>query len=48
MDESPENQLERLLPLAAEEPAHRPEFHRLLLQSTVYVLEPAARRAKWA
>ena len=38
MDQSLENRLERLLPLAAEEPAHRPEFYRLLLQSTVYVL----------
>jgi hypothetical protein len=38
MDESPENRLERLLPLAAQEPAHRPEFYRLLLESTVYVL----------
>jgi SseB protein C-terminal domain/SseB protein N-terminal domain len=32
-----ENALELALMLAATEPAHRPEFYRLLLESTVYV-----------
>src|SRR3989442_7817161 len=33
-----ENALELALMLAASEPAHRPEFFRLLLESTVFVL----------
>nr|WP_315447182.1 enhanced serine sensitivity protein SseB [uncultured Pseudomonas sp.] len=33
-----ENSLEQSLRLAADEPAHRPEFFRILLNSTVYVL----------
>ncbi len=33
-----ENELERLLRLAASEPAHRPAFFRELLDSTVYIL----------
>ena len=33
-----ENELEAALRLAANEPAHRPEFYRKLLESTVYVL----------
>jgi len=36
--DEPENQLERLLRLAAKEPAHRPEFYRVLLDSPVFVL----------
>src|SRR5215475_6249777 len=36
-----ENSLERILRLAADEPAHRPEFFRMLLNSTVYVLGSA-------
>jgi hypothetical protein len=36
-----ENELERLLKMAADEPAHRPEFLRLLLESSVYVLGTA-------
>lgn len=35
---SGENELERLLRLAASEPAHRPAFFRELLDSTVYIL----------
>lgn len=37
----PENALERILTLAANEPAHRPEFFKMLLVSTVYVLGDA-------
>ncbi len=36
-----EDPLERALRLAASEPAHRPEFYRLLLESTVLVLGSA-------
>jgi len=38
MNHSPENRLEALLALAADEPAHRPEFYRVLLESEVYVI----------
>ncbi|MDA8621999.1 enhanced serine sensitivity protein SseB C-terminal domain-containing protein [Psychrosphaera sp.] len=38
MDINVENKLEELLRLAADEPAHRPEFCSVLLQSTVFVL----------
>ena len=39
--EEPENRLESLLRLAATEPAHRPEFYKLLLQSPLFVLGEA-------
>jgi hypothetical protein len=38
MNHTPENRLEALLALAADEPAHRPEFYRILLESEVYVI----------
>src|SRR5262245_3834646 len=38
MEVRQENPLERILRLAADEPAHRPEFFQVLLNSTVYVL----------
>jgi hypothetical protein len=38
MDHSTENRLEALMALASEEPAHRPEFFRVLLESKVYVI----------
>ncbi len=38
MIEEQENPVEVALRLAADEPAHRPEFYRLLLESSVYVL----------
>ncbi len=38
MNNPTENRLEALLALAAEEPAHRPEFYRVLLESEVYVI----------
>jgi hypothetical protein len=38
MNHSAENRLESLLALAADEPAHRPEFYRVLLESEVYVI----------
>lgn len=38
MEIEEENKLERILRLAADEPAHRPEFSSVLLGSTVYVL----------
>ncbi|AWB58280.1 enhanced serine sensitivity protein SseB [Colwellia sp. Arc7-D] len=38
MDIDGENKLEALLRLAADEPAHRPEFCSVLLQSTIFVL----------
>jgi hypothetical protein len=38
MEVQQENELERALRLAADEPAHRPEFYRTLLKSKVYVL----------
>jgi hypothetical protein len=41
MEVRQENPLERILRLAADEPAHRPEFLRVLLNSTVYVLGSA-------
>ncbi|MEX6504058.1 enhanced serine sensitivity protein SseB [Pseudomonas zhanjiangensis] len=41
MDVQQENTLEKSLRLAANEPAHRPEFFRTLLNSTVYVLGTA-------
>ena len=41
MEVRPENPLERILRLAADEPAHRPEFFQVLLNSTVYVLGSA-------
>lgn len=37
----PENKLEKLLTLALEAPAHRPEFYHVLLESTVYVISQA-------
>lgn len=36
-----ENELEKILQLAADEPAHRPEFYRVLLDSTIYILGSA-------
>lgn len=36
--DEPENKLETLLRLAATEPAHRPEFYQLLLESPLWVL----------
>lgn len=41
MNNQQENALEQSLRLAADEPAHRPEFFRILLDSTVYVLGTA-------
>lgn len=38
MEIEEENTLERILRLAADEPAHRPEFSTVLLKSTVYIL----------
>lgn len=38
MIHSPKNRLEVLLALAVDEPAHRPEFYRVLLESDVYVI----------
>lgn len=38
METEEENKLERILRLAADEPAHRPEFSSVLLESTVYVI----------
>jgi hypothetical protein len=38
MHNSTENQIEALLALASDEPAHRPEFFRVLLESKVYVI----------
>jgi hypothetical protein len=41
MDAQHENPLEQSLRLAADEPAHRPDFFKTLLNSTVYVLGTA-------
>ncbi len=41
-----ENILERALRLAASEPAHRPEFYSLLLESTVLVLGSSDQRSE--
>ncbi|NDL65738.1 enhanced serine sensitivity protein SseB [Acerihabitans arboris] len=41
MNPSLDNALEQALKLAADEPAHRPAFFNLLLESTVYVLGDA-------
>lgn len=41
MDTRQENALEQSLRLAADEPAHRPDFFKTLLNSTVYVLGTA-------
>ena len=41
MEVPQENPLEQILRLAADEPAHRPEFCRVLLNATVYVLGTA-------
>lgn len=41
MDTQQENALEQSLRLAADEPAHRPDFFKTLLSSTVYVLGTA-------
>lgn len=38
MELTEENKLEEILRLAADEPAHRPEFCEVLLNSTIYVL----------
>ena len=38
MNITEENKLEELLRLAADEPAHRPEFCSVLLESTIYIL----------
>ncbi|HEB59770.1 MAG TPA: enhanced serine sensitivity protein SseB [Gammaproteobacteria bacterium] len=38
MDEGEENRLESLLRLAIGEPAHRPEFYRVLLDTEVFIL----------
>ncbi len=43
--DEPENRLESLLRLAATEPAHRPEFNKLLLQSPLFVLGEAEQEA---
>ncbi|YCA00680.1 SseB family protein [Pseudomonas sp. AK106] len=41
MDTQQENTLEQSLRMAADEPAHRPDFFTTLLNSTVYVLGTA-------
>jgi len=41
MDSQQENNLEKSLRLAADEPAHRPDFFNTLLNSTIYVLGTA-------
>jgi hypothetical protein len=41
MDTKQENTLEKSLRLAADEPAHRPDFFKTLLNSTIYVLGTA-------
>jgi hypothetical protein len=41
MDTKQENALEKSLRLAADEPAHRPDFFKALLNSTIYVLGAA-------
>ncbi|MGR7921108.1 SseB family protein [Zobellella denitrificans] len=41
METQNENRLEHMLRLAADEPAHRPEFMHVLMDSTVYVLGTA-------
>lgn len=46
MNHSPENRLEALLALAADEPAHRPEFYRVLLESEVYVVSNMEREGE--
>jgi hypothetical protein len=38
MTQEQENSLEVALRLAADEPAHRPEFYKILLEATVYIL----------
>jgi hypothetical protein len=38
MTQAQENSLEEALRLAADEPSYRPEFYRLLLESSVYIL----------
>ena len=38
-----QNDLERSLQLAANEPAHRPEFYQILLRSSIYVLGSAGK-----
>ena len=38
MDSQQENTLEKSLRLAADEPAHRPDFFKTLLNSTIYIL----------
>lgn len=38
MNQQQENKLEALIPKAAAEPAYRPEFFRVLLESEVYVI----------
>ncbi len=38
MDRSEENKLEEVLRLAADEPAHRPQFYQVLLESQIFVL----------
>ncbi len=41
MTNEPENSLEKILRQAADEPAHRPEFYKVLLDSDIYVLGSA-------
>lgn len=36
--DEPENKLEQLLRLSVSEPAHRPEFHQVLMDSSLFVL----------
>jgi hypothetical protein len=46
MHDATENRLEALLALAADEPAYRPEFYRVLLESEVYVISDMEREGK--
>jgi hypothetical protein len=46
MNDSTENRLEALLALANDEPAHRPEFYRVLLESKVYVISESTREGE--
>jgi hypothetical protein len=43
MYDSNENRLEALLALSTDEPAHRPKFYRVLLESEVYVISDMER-----
>jgi SseB protein N-terminal domain/SseB protein C-terminal domain len=46
MHDSTENRLEALLTLSADEPAHRPEFFRVLLESEVYIISDLERESE--